>query len=200
MFDWYWYAAGAAGAYVLGCLNGALMVSLWFLRDDIRKHGSGNAGLTNTYRVFGPRWAAFVLLWDAVKGVAAVLIGGWLLGDYGRLLAGLFVIVGHDFPVFFKFKGGKGIMTACGVLFTLHPVVAAIALSCFILVVLLTRYVSLGSIVAVLSLAPLMWLFNMSVEYIAASAVIAALIIVMHRENIGRLLSGTERRFSFKRT
>ena len=200
MTEWYMYAIAAAAAYILGCFNGALMVSLWFLRDDIRKHGSGNAGLTNTFRVFGPRWAAFVLLWDAAKGVAAVLLAGWLIGSHGALIAGVLVIIGHIFPMFFRFKGGKGIMTACGVLFSFHPIVAAIALGCFILAVLTTRYVSLGSIIAVVTLAPLMWLFSMDIWYIATSGVIAAVIIFMHRANVGRLLSGTERRFSFKRT
>ena len=128
---------GAVISYLLGSLNGSLLLSKLILKDDIRRHGSGNAGATNVLRTYGKGWTVLVSLWDMGKGALAVALG-WGLGlwiggrDIGMIAAGFCVILGHVFPVFFKFKGGKGVATACAVLFALDWRVAAIALSLFL--------------------------------------------------------------------
>jgi glycerol-3-phosphate acyltransferase PlsY len=213
MTDLWIYGAVAAAAYLIGSLNGSLMASRWLMRDDIRNHGSGNAGATNVLRTYGIKWTVAVALWDIGKGVLAVHLAslfalcrfpsGELLEDnpyagYVMLAAGFFVIVGHVFPVFFKFKGGKGIFTACGVIFTLSWEVAAIALTLFLLVVLLTRYVSLGSIFGMVSL-PVSAFFLYDWVHVAAYAALTVLIVFLHRGNIKRLVTGTENKIGRKK-
>lgn len=198
-FDKLGYAIIAVLSYLIGSLNGALMASRWILNDDIRKHGSGNAGSTNVLRTYGIKWTVPVAIWDIAKGALAVFIGYYLLEDFGKLLAGLFVILGHVFPLYFKFKGGKGVITACAVLFMFDWRVAAIALGCFFIIVITTRYISLGSIVAVSTLPFLMPLFGRGMDFIIVSAMIAALIIILHRANIQRLINHSESKLSMKR-
>ena len=137
--------------YFLGCLNGSVLVSHFIIRDDVRQHGSGNAGLTNFYRTYGAKYALGVILLDMGKTVAACLIGGvilnYLAGDWtlGVLLGGLGSELGHMFPVFFGFKGGKGILSGAVLVWLLNWRVALIAWGLFALLWLTTRYVSLGS-------------------------------------------------------
>ena len=144
------YGGIAIAAYLIGSLNGSLLSSRLFWRDDIRKYGSGNAGATNVLRTYGVKWTVLVSLWDIGKGVLAVWIGRWILPEsaHAALLAGLAVIIGHVLPLFFKFKGGKGVFTSLAVFIAWDWQVASIALGVFLLVVLLTRFVSLGSICA----------------------------------------------------
>ena len=170
--------------YFLGCLNGSVMVSHFIIRDDVRQHGSGNAGLTNFYRTYGARYALGVILFDMGKTVVACLLGGamfnHLFGDWalGVLLGGLGCELGHMFPVFFGFKGGKGILSGGT------------------LVWLLTRYVSLGSVCAAVSMPISTWFFcGHSLLYTVLGVVIAALVVWCHRDNIRRLLKGQERKF-----
>ena len=189
--------AAAAAAYLLGSLNGSLVTSRLVWRDDIRRHGSGNAGATNVLRTHGAKWTAAVSLWDVGKGVLAVWTGRWLLPDhaYAALLAGFFVIIGHVFPLFFKFKGGKGVITACAVFFTLDWQTAAVALGLFFLILLITRFLSLGSICAVLTLPFLGLLFGRGPAAVAMYAATALLVVLLHRANIKRIVSGTEHKF-----
>ena len=196
----------AVAGYLLGTLNGAILISKWFLKEDVREHGSGNAGLTNFFRSYGGAVTLFVLAIDVLKTVAAALLGGWLLwlfgcGELGRMLGGAFTVVGHMFPVFFQFRGGKGILCCAALAGVMDWRVLLAILAVFILVLALTRYVSLGSCLCALLYAPAFaWRFpdNLPVILIALALALAALF--MHRENIRRLLHGTENRFSFHRT
>jgi glycerol-3-phosphate acyltransferase PlsY len=198
------YAVIAAASYLIGSLNGPLLVSRVFLRDDIRRHGSGNAGATNVLRTYGAKWTAGVTVWDLGKGIAAVFLGRGMAPADGTgiamLTAGMFVIIGHVFPVFFKFKGGKGVMTACAVFFTLDWRVASVAMGLFLLIVILTRYVSLGSIFAVLTLPVMGLLLGRPPVSIGMYAAVALLVVLLHIANIHRLLKGSENKFSLKRS
>ncbi|MDR1158574.1 MAG: glycerol-3-phosphate 1-O-acyltransferase PlsY [Oscillospiraceae bacterium] len=206
--DWWKIVLTLAVSYLLGSLNISILVSRLFLRVDIRDYGSGNAGSTNAYRVMGKKWAAVVAMGDILKGVLAVLFGYWMMseaagGGLGRLLAGLAVILGHVFPVFFKFRGGKGVMTTAAILAVVDWRVCAVVLGVFFITTLITRWVSLGSILAALFVPVCMYGFHRGAGwetwvYVVLSAIIAFVIVFMHRENIGRLLEGSERRFTFK--
>ena len=188
--------------YFLGCLNGSVMVSHFVIRDDVRQHGSGNAGLTNFYRTYGAKYALGVILFDMGKTVVACLLGGamfnHLFGDWhlGVLLGGLGCELGHMFPVFFGFKGGKGILSGGTLVWLLNWRVALIAWGLFAALWLLTRYVSLGSVSAAASMPISTWfLCGHSLLYTVLGAVIAALVVWCHRDNIRRLLKGQERKF-----
>ena len=188
--------------YFLGCLNGSVMVSHFIIRDDVRQHGSGNAGLTNFYRTYGAKYALGVILFDMGKTVVACLLGGamfnHLFGDWalGVLLGGLGCELGHMFPVFFGFKGGKGILSGGTLVWLLNWRVALIAWVLFAALWLLTRYVSLGSVSAAASMPISTWFFcGHSPLYTVLGAVIAALVVWCHRDNIRRLLKGQERKF-----
>lgn len=191
-------------SYLLGCLNGSVMTSHFIIRDDVRHHGSGNAGLTNFYRTYGARYALCVILCDMGKTVLACLIGGylfrWVLGDWtlGVLVAGLGCELGHMFPVFFGCKGGKGILSGGTLVLMLSWKVALIAWGLFAAFWLLSRYVSLGSITATLSMpVSVYFLLGHSWLYTLLALVAAVLVVWCHRENIQRLLSGTEKKFKW---
>ena len=188
--------------YFLGCLNGSVMVSHFIIRDDVRQHGSGNAGLTNFYRTYGAKYALGVILFDMGKTVVACLLGGamfnHLFGDWalGVLLGGLGCELGHMFPVFFGVKGGKGILSGGTLVWLLNWRVALIAWGLFAALWLLTRYVSLGSVSAAVSMPISTFFFcGHSLLYTVLGAVIAALVVWCHRDNIRRLLKGQERKF-----
>lgn len=190
-------------AYLLGNLNGAIFTSRYFSHEDVREKGSGNAGLTNFVRNYGVGKALFVILLDAGKTVAACLLGGALLEPYGygtegTVLGALIVSIGHDFPAFLGFSGGKGIVCGATVAAVLDGgvflILAAVFFTCFFI----TRYVSLSSILAAVSFSIGFVIFywgNLPLQI--GTAVIGVLAIWMHRDNIKRLLSGTERKFSF---
>ena len=189
-------------SYLLGCFNGSVMTSHFIIRDDVRQHGSGNAGLTNFYRTYGARYALCVIVCDMGKTVLACLIGGylmhWVVGDWtlGLLIAGLGCELGHMFPVFFGLRGGKGILSGGVLVLLLDWRVALIAWGLFAVLWLTTRYVSLGSIAATASMpVSVFLLMGHNWLYTVLSAAIAALVIWCHRGNIQRLLSGTEKKF-----
>ena len=196
-------------AYLLGSLNFSIIVSKLLLKKDIRDFGSGNAGTTNSYRVMGGAKASFVIIGDALKGIAAVMLVNPIVGEYQgsidviRALVGAAAVFGHAFPVFFDFRGGKGVLTTAAVVLCLDYRVCLIAVIIFLLLVALTRYVSVGSIVAVWSAPVSFSVFygiNMnSLVFILLGAVLAAFVTILHRSNIKRLLSGTENKFSFKK-
>lgn len=139
--------------YLLGSINTAIIVGKLFYKTDVREHGSGNAGTTNTLRILGKGAAIAVLIGDFLKGVIACLIGRYLAGEIisevfaGEYLGGLFAVLGHNWPVYFGFKGGKGVLTSFAVVLMFSPKSALVCLSAFIIIVALTRYVSLGSII-----------------------------------------------------
>lgn len=189
-------------SYLLGCFNGSVMTSHFIIRDDVRQHGSGNAGLTNFYRTYGARYALCVIICDMGKTVLACLIGGylmhWVVGDWtlGLLIAGIGCELGHMFPVFFGLRGGKGILPGGVLVLLLDWRVALIAWGLFAVLWLTTRYVSLGSIAATASMpVSVFLLMGHNWLYTVLSAAIAALVIWCHRGNIQRLLTGTEKKF-----
>lgn len=197
------FLLSAVAAYLCGCINGAIMISKVFFKDDVRAHGSGNAGLTNFYRNYGGRYAALVIALDVVKMVLAVAIAGILLGwsIEAKLWGGLFCALGHMFPVTYKFRGGKGILSCGTLLILLDWRAAVVAWGIFLLLSALTRYVSLGSVVCSAS-API----SVAIFYPGHSfalllvTVIAVLVIWAHRGNIKRLVKGTESKFHFKKS
>lgn len=191
-------------SYLLGCFNGSVMTSHFIIRDDVRQHGSGNAGLTNFYRTYGARYALCVIICDMGKTVLACLIGGylmhWVAGDWtlGLLIAGIGCELGHMFPVFFGLRGGKGILSGGVLVLMLDWRVALIAWGLFAVLWLTTRYVSLGSVAATASMpVSVFLLMGHNWLYTVLSAAVAALVIWCHRGNIQRLLTGTEKKFQW---
>ena len=191
-------------SYLLGCFNGSVMTSHFIIRDDVRQHGSGNAGLTNFYRAYGARYALCVIVCDMGKTVLACLIGGclmhWVVGDWtlGLLIAGIGCELGHMFPVFFGLRGGKGILSGGVLVLMLDWRVALIAWGLFAVLWLTTRYVSLGSVAATASMpVSVFLLMGHNWLYTVLSAAVAALVIWCHRGNIRRLLTGTEKKFQW---
>ena len=191
-------------SYFFGCFNGSFMVSHFIIRDDVRKHGSGNAGLTNFYRTYGAKYALLVIACDMGKTVAACLLGSFFFrclgwdGTLGTLLAGLGCELGHIFPVFYGFRGGKGILSGGTLVLLLNWRVAAVAWALFLLLWLTTRYVSLASITASCS-APITvyFVYGHNWLYTGLCLAVAALVVWCHRENIQRLLHGTEKKFKW---
>lgn len=198
----YWSIIIAAG-YLLGNLNGAILISRFIMHDDVRRHGSGNAGLTNYFRTYGGLQSLLVIAIDAAKCVLACLLAGWLLPQYGiqaRMAAGGACILGHCFPVFAGFKGGKGILCGAALAAATDWRVFAIILGLFILVIALTRFVSLGSVLAAAAFAVSYLVFHWGDWLTCGIAAAAAVfVIVRHRQNIGRLLKGTESKLTFQK-
>lgn len=188
-------------SYFLGCINGAILISKHYLHEDVRTRGSGNAGLTNFYRNYGPRYAALVLALDALKMVAAVVLTCVFMGwaPEAKLWGGLFCALGHIFPVTFRFKGGKGILSGVTLLLMLDLRIGLICLAVFAVLVASTRYISLGSIVGS-ALAPVLFLVFYWGHWFAFVLIVltASLLVWSHRGNIKRLLNGTESKFSFQ--
>lgn len=192
-------------SYLFGSFNFAIIVSRYIKNDDVRTKGSGNAGITNYIRNFGGLSPILVGAGDIAKCVIATKLSSYIFagaGDpyLGVLLSGLFVMLGHMFPLYFGFKGGKGVLTMAALIFIFDWRVFAICISVFILLVIFTRYVSLGSVVAV-GLVPFFIFFFHGTHplYFILTALTSGIVIFMHRANIKRLLSGTESKFTWKR-
>ena len=208
--------------YLLGSLNFGVMISQKHYKDDVRTHGSGNAGATNMLRTFGWKAGVLTMAGDMLKAVVAVGLGYLIVGinaqitdvngvsyrmvdQFGAAIAGLFVMLGHMFPIFFKFKGGKGVATSGMVIIMISPITAVFCLIIFLIIVIGTRYVSLGSVMG-LSLFPIV-LNAWSHAYdpprnptaCMISVVMAVLVVFMHRENLKRLANRTESKISFKK-
>ena len=191
----------AVAAYLLGNLNGAVVISRLVAHEDVRTKGSGNAGLTNFTRNYGAHTSVFVILIDVGKAVAACLIGGLLLKGYGHYadgvaLGGLFVILGHDFPALLGFKGGKGILSGVTVALMLVWRIGLLVFGVFFLAYALTRYVSLGSVLSSGAFGPIYAIVHWGEGWfpIVVGFVLSALIVWMHRGNIVRLVKGEERK------
>ncbi|CAM3776869.1 glycerol-3-phosphate 1-O-acyltransferase PlsY [Cohnella lubricantis] len=184
-----------AASYLLGSVSFSIIIARLMGKIDIRQHGSGNAGATNTLRVLGKGPGIAVFLLDIVKGVIAVTLGYLLNGDeyvWLPVLCGLAAIIGHNWPIYFRFKGGKGIATTVGAMVTLAPLAVVIAGVVAILLIVFTRYVSLGSIVFTVLLPIILAIGGWPASYIWGGVVVAVLAIVRHRKNIVKLLNGTE--------
>lgn len=183
--------------FVLGHLCGSIPSGLWIVQAlhgiDIRNYGSKNIGTTNVFRTVGPKTAVMVLLADAFKGILAV----WLVSAYFHnpvldVVTALGALLGHNYSVFLGFKGGKGVATALGLLVFLMPKAAPCSFGVWLVLVLATRYVSLGSIVAAIVTPFLAWYMEYPLAYVIFSAIAAFFVVLRHKENIQRLLSGTE--------
>lgn len=212
--------AVAAVAYFCGCFNGAVIVSKYILRDDVRNHGSGNAGLTNFFRTFGGGLTLVVILLDVVKAIVAVLVGllaikalvlplsgggflAFLPGDpaillaLGKYWAGLFCLLGHMFPCMFDFKGGKGILSGGTIAIMIDWRLAVLVWAGFLVLTILTRYVSLGSVYAAVAFPFGTWFFvSRDPAVMVLAVVLGGLIVWKHKENIKRLLKGEENKLS----
>ena len=191
----------AVAAYFCGCFNGAVIVSKYILRDDVRNHGSGNAGLTNFHRTFGGPLTAVVILADVLKAVLAVLLGGWVFGTMGAVLFGkywaaLFCLLGHMFPCMFHFKGGKGILSGGAIAIMIDWRIALVVWGGFLILSILTKYVSLGSLWAGASFPFATWFCYPEPIIVVLGFFIGGLVVWQHRGNIQRLLGGTENKFS----
>lgn len=189
-------------SYFCGCFNGAVIVSKYILRDDVRTHGSGNAGLTNFYRTFGGPLTLVVILTDVLKAVVAIWIAADIVNSpflavvLAKYWAGLWCLLGHMFPCMFHFKGGKGILSGGAIAIMIDWRIALVVWGGFLILAVLTRYVSLGSCWAGASFPFATWFVYHNVVITVLGAVIGCLILYMHRGNIKRLLTGTENKFS----
>ncbi len=191
-------------SYLIGSIPTALLVSKRFFGIDIRDYGSGNMGATNTFRVLGSRYGTIVMVFDILKGMAAVMLYNFLPFylhhelERTNLMLGLgsAAVVGHIFPIFAGFRGGKGVATLLGMILAIQPVIAGSCIGIFALVLYLTRYVSLSSILAAISLPIcVLWIWNENeLLYRLFALIVAILVIVTHQKNIGRILRGVESR------
>jgi len=186
--------------YLLGSINLSIIISSRYYKDDIRRHGSGNAGMTNVMRTYGKKMAVITFAGDFFKAVVASLIGRVFFGYYGAILAGFFCFLGHIFPCYYRFKGGKGVVTACAMALMTDPLVCLILIVLFIIIVWLTKYISAGSVICLL-LYPVI-LNNLHNNFLGFPVLVAfamgLLCAFAHRENLKRIFKGEERKFTFK--
>ena len=193
-------------AYFCGCFNGAVIVSKYILRDDVRTHGSGNAGLTNFYRTFGGPLTLVVILTDVFKAIVAILVGMALFRNMvvddaivvtlAKYWAGLFCLLGHMFPCMFGFKGGKGILSGGAIAIMMDWRIALVVWGGFLILAVLTKYVSLGSCWAGASFPFATWFVYRDGFITILAVLIGGLILWKHRGNIQRLIQGNESKFS----
>lgn len=189
---WAWLAA-AICAYLLGSVSGGLIASFTRHKEDLRRHGSGNAGMTNALRTYGVRSAALVLAIDTMKTVLAVLLARLLLGEpWGTVVGGACAVLGHDFPVYYRFRGGKGVLSSAVVVALLDWRVFLISLAVFALAVLLTGRVSVGSLSVAVAAPVCCLLLQLGTVQELFVAALGALLIFTHRSNLRRLLRGQE--------
>ena len=212
-----WVAVGGVFAcmvipYLLGSLNFGVILSRAKYKDDVRTHGSGNAGTTNMLRTYGKGAAALTLLGDMLKAVVAMIFGYFMLVSpivkdgrvigvdlLGPAIAGLFVMLGHMFPCFFHFKGGKGVATAAMVVLMTDWMVFLILLAIFVIIAAGTKFVSLASIMGLIFYPIILYAFDGAGTASMVAVIMALLVVYMHRENIKRLRAGTESKLSFKK-
>ena len=186
--------------YLLGSVNSGIVLSKFFYHEDIRTQGSGNAGATNMLRTYGKKMGIMTFVCDFVKGMLGVVIGRLMFGLLGSYIGGLFCVLGHIFPCYYKFKGGKGVATSAGMVLMTNWKVLLVLAAIFVLLVYMTKYISFGSIMVYL-LYPLM-LSKMKMPTDPSIAIVIAFVItvlgvVMHRKNLKRIFDGTESKLSF---
>ena len=189
--------------YLLGCIPCGVLIAKFYGHMDIRKTGSGNSGTTNVLRTLGWAPSLLTLAGDCIKGVLAALIGRWLGGEAGMLAGGLFAVLGHDFPVFMKFKGGKGIATSLGVSLVICPVVALLLTAIVIVIVAVTRIMSAATLAVSLAYPVLTWLLLPEGANPALRIGFAVLLMILsffcHRSNLRRLFRGEENKLDFRK-
>jgi glycerol-3-phosphate acyltransferase PlsY len=185
-------------AYLIGSVPFALLLARRLGTRDLRRIGSGNIGAANVLRTSGVRAGVTVMLLDIAKGAGSVMLVQRFDGGAVTAAAGLAAIVGHVFPVWLRFRGGKGVATACGVFSVLTPVAVGPALAVFLGSVWMTRYISVGSILAAVALPPIAYATGSPVPVLAVSMIASMLILVRHRTNLARVLAGTEQRIGLR--
>jgi len=182
------------GSYLLGNISPAIILGRLY-GVDIKKEGSGNAGTTNVLRVLGKKAAAVTLIVDVLKGVAAVLLGRFLGGPELYLICGIAVFCGHIWPVFFRFKGGKGVATALGVILTTTPVIGASVLATALVIIAVSKRVSVGSVICAVIFPLVMVFFDR--DLMIWAIVLGLIILITHRKNIVRIFKGEEPKLKF---
>lgn len=191
----------AVTAYMVGGINGAIITSYNIFHKDIRDYGSGNAGLTNFIRIFGLKGAVLLVFVDVVKTVASVLLGGWIMGFVGlsmvgKLFAGFCAMLGHVYPVYYHFRGGKSVLCIGTMVWCFDWRVALICWLTFLIIVIFTKYVSLGAIIGSAMVPVTLLIFGYSLTEVLLGLLCAGLVIFSHRENIKKLKNGTENKLS----
>lgn len=184
-------------AYLIGSFTAGLWIGKWFFKKDIRDYGSRNLGATNSFRILGVKAGIIVMIVDVLKGTLATLIPVWLDVPVNPLLIGLFAVIGHIYPAYAKLRGGKAVATSAGILLGYSPMVFLIVLIAFAIVLLLTRYVSLSSMIAV-TVGFIASIFFKDSTLIVVMAILTAFILYRHRANITRIKNGTESKMVFK--
>ena len=190
---------GCIVCYLLGAVPFSVLFSRGMLHKDVRRYGSGNPGTSNMTRAFGIKYGLLVLLFDMAKGFGAVYLGQWIMGPLGAYLGALCAVAGHNWPIYLKFKGGKGVATTVGVMLAFVPYITLIAMACFLVVLAVSRYFSLGSLVCL----GLVWVLVICLHFadtylVVLCSVLVLVAFVQHRANIRRLKNGTENRFGSK--
>ena len=193
------YVLGCIVCYLLGAVPFSVLFSRGMLHKDVRRYGSGNPGTSNMTRAFGIKYGLLVLLFDMAKGFGAVYLGQWIMGPLGAYLGALCAVAGHNWPIYLKFKGGKGDATTVGVMLAFVPYITLIAMACFLVVLAVSRYFSLGSLVCL----GLVWVLVLCLHFadtylVVLCSVLVLVAFVQHRANIRRLKNGTENRFGSK--
>ena len=188
-------------AYLLGNISGGMIFGKLLFNKDIRDYGSKNAGTTNALRVFGIKAGALTFIVDVLKSLLACFIGMKLLGLSGILLAGIFVVIGHNWPIFLNFKGGKGIASSFGFIMFLDYKIAIVAIIIFIIIVILTKYISLGSMLTTTLVLPISYIFfgYRNIYVLLTFLLLASLSIFRHNSNIIRLINGNENKIKIKK-
>ena len=194
------FLAIALSSYLLGSINSAVIISKSIYGYDVRDYGSGNAGMTNMFRSFGKKAGFLTLGGDALKALISVVIGYVLLGGPGQYMAGFFCMIGHMFPIYFKFKGGKGVIVSAITVLLIDPLVFAVLLVLFGLMFAATQIISASSLTAAFFMPMVVYAFNgPNLVYIFFSMMISFFVIALHKENIHRLMNRTEKKFTIKK-
>jgi glycerol-3-phosphate acyltransferase PlsY len=190
----------AVCAYLLGSINSAIIISKGIYKYDVRDYGSGNAGMTNMFRSFGKKAGFLTLGGDVLKALIAVLIGFFVLGSLGQYIAGFFCMLGHSFPVYFKFKGGKGVLVSAITILLIDPVIFLFVLLIFGLMFAATQIISASSITAAFFYPLLVHAFgNRGIGPLSFALLMAFFVIALHKDNIHRILNKTEKKFTIKK-
>ncbi len=185
-------------SYFLGNISASYLIAKYKGGIDIRKHGSGNAGATNVLRTLGAKAGLLAFAGDALKGILAVILGKLIGGEDGQIAAGIFVVIGHNWPILLGFKGGKGIATTIGVMIAINPYIVAAIVPIGLIIIFITKYVSLASILG-MAIFPITMLMNKQpVKLVLFSFLLSAMAIYRHKSNIKKLIGGTEAKIGDK--
>lgn len=185
-------------SYIIGNISVSYLIAKYAAGIDIRKYGSGNAGATNVLRTLGKKAGVAAFLGDALKGVIAVVLGRLIAGEDGQIFAGLFVVIGHNWPIFLNFKGGKGIATTIGVMTAINPYIVAAIVPIGIVIIIITKYVSLASIMGMIIFPITMLFTHQNIKLVLFSFILSIMALYRHRTNIKKLMEGTESKLGQK--